>query len=230
MALYQWQTLDAVGDVQMLEYSFGPATANTLAIRLQDGSFLVVSPASRAPAAALDALASQGPVSALLAPNAFHHMGQRQWRERFPDAISYAPEDAAKRIARQTRLDIQPVAALRPRLGPHVQVIAPDGLRATDLLVCASTPQGAIWFGGDLFSNHLPGEGALIFRMISRLAGGGPGYRFNPVPSILYLKDKKAWKADVRELLGREPLLAVVPAHGHAATGETVARTQEILA
>ena len=80
MELYQWQPLDSTGNVQMLTYSFGPGTANTMAIRLDDGSFLVVSPATRAPEAALDALGKLGPVSALLAPNAYHHMGQAQWR------------------------------------------------------------------------------------------------------------------------------------------------------
>ncbi len=230
MALYQWQALDSTGNVQMLTYSFGAGEANTLAVRLGDGSFLVVSPASKAPEEALDALAKLGAVTALLAPNAFHHMGQAQWRKHFPHAVSYAPEDAIKRVSKQSGLDYLPVSALQPKLGGHVHVIAPNGLKSTDLLVHASTPDGAIWFGGDLISNMAPGEGGLLFRAISRLAGGGPGYRFNPLPSLLYLKDKKAWKADVRERMGRERLLAVVPAHGHAATGETVARTHEILA
>ncbi len=81
-----------------------------------------------------------------------------------------------------------------------------------------------------MISNQAPGEGSAIFRAVSWLAGGGPGYRFNPLGAMLYLKDKQAWKADVRAHMGREKLLAVVPAHGHVATGETVARTQEILA
>ncbi len=230
MALYQWQALDSTGNVQMLTYSFGPGTANTMAVRLDDGTFLVVSPASRAPEAALDALAKHGAVSALLAPNAFHHLGQAQWRKHFPNAVSYAPEDAIPRVSKKSGLDYQPISALQPRLGPHVQVIAPHGLKSTDLLVHASTPEGAIWFGGDLISNQAPGEGGLIFRAISRLAGGGPGYRYNPLASLLYLKDKQAWKADVRARMGRERLIAVVPAHGHVATGEVVARTQEILA
>ena len=166
----------------------------------------------------------------LLAPNAFHHMGQAQWRKHFPNAVSYAPEDAIPRVSKKSGIDYQPISALQPRLGPHVQVIAPHGLKSTDLLVHASTPEGAIWFGGDLISTQAPGEGGLIFRAISRLAGGGPGYRYNPLASLLYLKDKQAWKADVRARMGRERLVAVVPAHGHVATGEVVARTQEILA
>jgi hypothetical protein len=230
MALYQWQALDSTGNVQMLTYSFGPGEANTLAVRLDDGSFLVVSPASNAGEGVLDELGKLGTVSALLAPNGFHHMGQAQWRKRFPEAVSYAPADAIGRVAKKSGIAYQPVSELQGKLGPHVHVVAPLGLKNTDLLVHASTPEGAIWFGGDLISNQQPGEGSLIFRALSALAGGGPGYRFNPLPAMLYLKDKKAWKADVRERMGRERLLAVVPAHGHVATGETVARTQEILA
>ena len=230
MALYQWQALDSTGNVQMLTYSFGPGTANTLAVRLEDDSFMVVSPATNAADSVLDELGKLGTVSALLAPNAFHHMGQAQWRKRFPHALSYAPEDAIARVTKKSGIAYLPVSDLHGKLGPHVHVVAPLGLKSTDLLVHASTPQGAIWFGGDLISNMHPGEGGLVFRALSRLTGGGPGYRFNPLPAMLYLKDKNAWKADVRERMGREHLMAVVPAHGHVATGETVARTQEILA
>ena len=91
--------------------------------------------------------------------------------------------------------------------------------------VAGSAPQSL-----QQYTNQAPGEGSAIFRAVSWLAGGGPGYRFNPLGAMLYLKDKQAWKADVRAHMGREKLLAVVPAHGHVATGETVARTQEILA
>lgn len=230
MALYQWQALDSTGNVQVLTYSFGPGTANTMAVKLDDGSFLVVSPATNAPESALAELAKLGPVSALLAPNGFHHMGQAAWRKHFPNAASYAPEDAIKRVSGKSGVDYLPVSALQAKLGPHVQVIAPKGLKSSDLLVHASTPDGAFWFGGDLISNSAPGEGSVIFRAISRLVGGGPGYRFNPLGAMLYIKDKAAWKADVRERMGRERLVAVVPAHGHVAIGETVARTHEILA
>ncbi len=230
MALYQWQALDSTGNVQMLTYSFGPGAANTLAARLEDGSFLVVSPASGAPEAALDALAALGPVSALLAPNAFHHLGQAQWRQRFPDAVSYAPDGALARVTAKTGLRVAPLAELLPKLGNRVQVVLPNGLKAPDALVRAETTDGVTWFAGDLISNMQPGEGSAIFRAISWLAGVGPGYRYNRLPSMLYLKDKAAWMADVRTRMADGNLLAVVPAHGAVATGETVARTQEILA
>lgn len=230
MELYQWQPLDSTGNVQMLTYSFGPGTANTMAIRLDDGSFLVVSPATRAPEAALDALGKLGPVSALLAPNAYHHMGQAQWRKHFPQAKSYAADDAIARVQKQSGLDYQPLSALQAKLGSHVQVVAPNGLKKSDLLVHASLPDGGYWFGGDMFTNQAPGEGNVIFRTLNALMGGGPGYRLSPIAQMLYVKDKAAWKADVRERMANERLMAVVPAHGHVATGDVLSATPGMLA
>lgn len=224
-----WKTLDSGRRVWQLTYSFGPATANTMAVKLDDGSFLVVSPATNISQNAMDELGMEGPVSALLAPNSFHHLGQAAWRKQFPNAVSYAPPASIARLQKQSKLEYKPLAELNAKLGPHVKVIEAAGMKAPDLLVKAKTDDGNVWFGGDLISNQGPEDGSALVRFLFKVLGGGPGYRFNKPIALLYLKDREAWKADVRARMGDGKLHAVVPAHGAVATGETVARTQEIL-
>ncbi len=97
-----WRPLTACGDVRVLKYSWGPANANALAIRLRPGGWLVVSPPRAAPPGVHEELAADGGVQALLAPNAYHYLGQAAWRRRFPTATSWAPSGALERIAKKT--------------------------------------------------------------------------------------------------------------------------------
>jgi len=98
-----WRPLTACGDVRVLKYSWGPANANALAVRVGAQGWLVVSPPRAAPMAVQDELAADGGVSALLAPNAYHYLGQEAWRRRFPTATSWAPSGALPRIASKTK-------------------------------------------------------------------------------------------------------------------------------
>lgn len=91
-----WEKLIDGGSVRWLKYSFGPSKATTLAARLDDATWLVVSPPRNPSAAAFEGLG--GDVSALLAPNGYHHMGQAAWRVRFPHAKSYAAKDSLDRL------------------------------------------------------------------------------------------------------------------------------------
>jgi hypothetical protein len=100
--LYVWRTLTEDGSVRWLKYSFGPGTANTLAARIEDGTWLVVSPATGAPPSVLEDLARDGTISALVAPNAYHHRGQEEWRLRFPGAVSYAADGALPRLSEKS--------------------------------------------------------------------------------------------------------------------------------
>jgi hypothetical protein len=97
IALNRWQNLTSDGSVRWLKYSWGPATANTLAARLEDGTWLVVAPSVGSPSSVLEDLSKDGTVSALIAPNAYHYLGQQAWRLHFPGATSYAPSGGRTR-------------------------------------------------------------------------------------------------------------------------------------
>jgi glyoxylase-like metal-dependent hydrolase (beta-lactamase superfamily II) len=230
MALQTWTPLTADGSVLALKYSFGVGTANTMAVRLQDGSWLVVSPSTKSPPAVLDDLAAKGPVSALLAPNGFHHMGQQAWRARFPEAVSYAPAGALPRLRKQAPdVPFHPADELSAKLPSTAAILQPDGMKAPDLLVRATTADGTVWFSGDLLSNTGPEDMGPVPRFILGLLGGGSGYRFNRMPTIVYVKDRSAWFASVLRAFEQAPPTVILPAHGDPVRDDAMAKSRAIL-
>ncbi len=228
--LHQWENVTPDGNVRVLRYSFGPGLANSFAARLPDRSWAVVSPCCGAPESALDALGSDGGVSALVANNGFHHMGQPAWRKRFPQAVSYAPTGSLPRLGAKSReVPYRPLDELTPALAGLVEFVVPAGMKVADLIVRAANPVGDVWFMGDLVSNTGPGDTKAPFSWIFGMLGGGTGYRFNPVPAMVFVKDKAAWKADVRQRVEAAPLAAVVPAHGATVRDNAADATRAVL-
>jgi hypothetical protein len=216
-----WLRLTPHGSLRLLTYSFGPGSANTLAVRLEDGGWLVVSPSLCTAESAFAALEAEGPVRALLAPNAYHHRGQAEWRARFPGAISYAPDGALQRLRWKSTVTYQPVQGLVPLLPEHLEIVLPDGQKSPDLLVRA----GSSWWLGDLFSNLAAGDQSWPLRLVSRLAGSGLGYRRNTRPGLVYVRDEAAWLRSVRQALELHPPGVAIPAHGAPITENAAAQT-----
>ena len=226
---YAWQDLTARGELRWLKYSFGPGSANTLAVRL-DGGWLVVSPAAGAPAHVFDSLADDGGVIALLSPNAYHHTGQAAWRERFPNAPSYAPRAAFARLAKKSAgVDYRPLEELERELPSNIRCIVPDGLKSPDVLLCIVTPSERVWWLGELFSNSSKADQVWLLRLVSRLFGSGLGYRRNTRPGVVYVKDEDAWLTSLRRILGEAPPSIVLPAHGDCVREDTAERTRRLI-
>lgn len=233
-ALHVWRSLTSDGSLRSLKYTFGPVTANTLAVRLDDGSWMVVSPATGAPASVLEDLAKDGAVSALVAPNAFHHRGQEAWRRRFPDAVSYAPEGSLARLSRKSAaVPYRAIAELTRKLSSSVAVFLPDGQKTPDMLVRASRDGETVWWMGDQFSNLTADDQIWLMRVLAPvhdfLVGSGLGYRRNGRPELVYVNDRAAWLRSIRAVVERDPPSIVMPAHGDPVVEDTAARTRLVL-
>jgi hypothetical protein len=227
---HRWVNLNEDGSLRVLKYSFGPGTANTFAILLDDGTFLVVSPSTNAPDSVCDELAQTGPVSLLLAPNAYHHRGQAAWRARFPEALSYAPERALPRLIQQSPgVSYRPASELTSKLPARVAVIEPDGFKSPDLLLRVTSGEHTAYWLGDLFSNSTKDDQIWPLRLLGRLAGSGLGYRRNTKPELVYVRDRAAWLDSVRHTLAVPPPTVVVPAHGDPVLEDTARRTAAVL-
>ena len=229
-ALCTWRSLTDDRSVRWLKYSFGPGTANTLAVRLDEGTWLVVSPAVDAPSAALDELSKDGAVTALLAPNPYHHRGQQAWRLRFPEAVSYAPEGALQRLAKKSPdIVYHPIAELAERATARVSFFVPDGLKAPDMLLRVSAGGGNVWWMGDLFSNSAAGDQVWWLRLLAPLFGSGLGYRRNSKPGVVYVKDQGTWLRSIGGAIAAHSPSVVVPAHGDPVVDDTASRTQALV-
>lgn len=230
MSLHSWQPLSQDGGVLALKYWFGFGSANTVAMRLHDGAWLVISPSVKSPPEVLDALAAQGPVRALLAPNGFHHLGQPAWRTRFPDAVSYAPAGALDRLRKKAPdVPFRPAEELSRALPPSVAILQPDGMKAPDLMLRWRGGADTVWFTGDMLSNTTGEDMAAVPRFIFGLLGGKPGYRLNRVPGIVYIKDHATWAASVLKAFEAAPPTVVIPAHGDPVRDDAMGRSRAIL-
>lgn len=216
---HEWQRLTEDGRVRSLKYRWGPASSNALAILLPEQGWLLVGcPLQATDAVVLDLL-RDGDVIALLAPNAYHYLGQTAWRARFPTAKAYAPRGALARLARKLpELSFRDVAELAALLPGDVAVVEPSGQKSPDLLLRARSGGQTVWWLGDLFSNTGVGDAVWWLRLLSRMAGSGPGYRINTRPELVYVNDRTQWLESVQEALLREPPGVVVPAHGEPVT------------
>ncbi|MBP6841702.1 MAG: hypothetical protein KA190_30660, partial [Kofleriaceae bacterium] len=111
-----WTVLDEAAGVLTCSYRFGKGKASsaTFVARMGNGQLLVVSPAKGLPEATFTELARFGPVGALVANNGFHHLGQAEWRARFPAARCFAPAAAIARIHKKNpgAGAFEPLAAL----------------------------------------------------------------------------------------------------------------------
>jgi glyoxylase-like metal-dependent hydrolase (beta-lactamase superfamily II) len=227
---HRWVNLNGDGSLRVFKYSFGPGTANTFAVLLDDGSFLVVSPSANTPASVWDELARTGPVSLLLAPNAYHHRGQAAWRARFPDARSYAPEGARARLVQKSPdVSYRPLSELAAKLPARVAVIEPDGFKSPDLLLRVTSGADTAYWLGDLFSNSTKDDQIWPLRLLAHFAGSGLGYRRNTKPELVYVRDRVAWLDSVRRALALPQPTVVVPAHGDPILEDTARRTAAVL-
>lgn len=227
--LYQWKPLTEDGDLQWLKYSFGPGTANSLAAKLPDHTWLVISPPCEAPPAVYDRLDQMGGVSALVAPNPYHNKGQAAWRQRFPGSQSYAPSGALPRLSSKTpAIDYESMEDLARRISP-LRAWLPEGMKAPDVLFQIPVNAGYVWWMGDSFSNSSRSDQVWPLRLVARFAGSGLGYRVNSKPELVYVRDRAAWIASIRKELSAMPPWMVIPAHGDPVTEQVVERTRHAI-
>jgi hypothetical protein len=208
-----WSVIDADAGVLWREYRFsGSGLATTMVFRGADGGLVVMSPGTGLAAADYDALQEFGEVRALVANNAYHHMGQRPWRAHFKDAASYAPPRAVEALGKKVKdVPFRPLTELQ--LPANVRWEDPPGFKTGEAILSVGTRRGPVWYAGDLLANivRLP---PAPFRWLFQLSGAAPGFRLF-VPAVwLLVKDRKALREWALGRLAQDAPAVVVPAHG----------------
>ena len=221
-----WTVLDEAAGVYSYTYSFGNGgRSNCFTARLADGTWMVISPPSNIPDAAIDELAQIAEVGALVANNGWHHLGFARWRERFPAARCFAAEGARARIRKKsaTAGELEPLSALASLLSDEVAVTEAPGSKDGETWAWAKIDGGYAWYASDILANldKLPPK--LVLRLLFKLSNSAPGYRVFNLAVRFIFSDRKAgltaMLADVRQ----HPPRVMVPAHGGILDGATVA-------
>jgi len=220
-----WDVFDPKLPVLTCTYSFGPGTANALAIGGAQGLF-VVSPPYRAREAMFEELAAHAPVRGLVASNAFHYLGIPEWKRRFPDAEIFAPAQAVARVERKTGLSgIRPLADAAPLTGANLELVDLPHYKTGEVLVRATTNRGRVWYFTDIVFNlpELPPN--LLIRTVFRLARSAPGLRVNNIAPLFMVKNKRALKHWLAGEMQRDAPQWLIPAHGDIAKVDSPATT-----
>lgn len=215
-----WQVFDPT--LPLLGAVYGKTRVRMLAVGLRDGGLAVISPGAGVPDEVFAALEAWGRPRFLVAPNAYHNLGLPRWSARYPDATVVAHQRAQARLRKRLpALTFHGLEALEAALPEGVRLLCPPGARQGELWLSADTAEGRAWFVVDGLVNetHLPG-GPL--GLLMRLMGFRAGLITNPFFKRLFLDDKAAHKAWVREALDQDRPVLFIPAHGAVLRGPDV--------
>ena len=209
-----WRVFDAERPILIYEYSFGPGVANALAVRGQDG-LIVVSPPCRVAPGVFDDLVPYGRVAALVASNAFHHMGLREWKTRFPDAAVFAPAQSVARVEKHSKLSgIRPLAEARAITGNAVELVDMPYYKTGEVLVRIATTRGPVWYVTDIIMNLRELPTNPVFNLMFRLSKSGPGLRFNNIAPLFMVADRPALRRWLTDEFRKAPPAWLIATHG----------------
>ncbi len=211
-----WNVIDREAGVLSLTYSFKKDAVSTTFVATMPGrKLVVVSPAKNVSDAALAELAEFGTVVALVANNGFHHLGQAEWRKRFPEARCFAPPEAIARIKKKNPAagNFEPLDALANLTGSHVGFRVVPNSRVGESWFWAKTAAGYAWYLSDVLIN-LPKLPPFPIGLLFKWTHSAPGLRPFGLALKFVVKDKAATLRLLRQDLAAHPPTEVIPGHG----------------
>ncbi|MFT5434326.1 MAG: hypothetical protein ACI9OJ_005039 [Myxococcota bacterium] len=228
-----WNVIDRAAGVLSINYEFTKgAGATTFAARMTDGKMVIVSPSVGLNDAIASDLAEFGDVGAIVANNGFHHLGQAEWRARYPKARAFAPAMAAARIAKKSKTagEFEPLEALAPLLGTDVGFHDVENSKLGESWFWAKVDSGYAYYVSDVLANMPSLPPALMPKFLFWLTKSGPGYSVFHLALKFMVKDKSATlNALLADMEMRVPSV-VVPGHGPMLTEKDIAsKTRDII-
>jgi hypothetical protein len=209
-----WKAFDERMPILIGEYSFGPGVANALAVRGAEGFVVISAPCGR-DGRMFDELAASAPVRALVASNAFHHMGLPQWKARFPEADVFAPRQSIRRVERQSKITgIRPLADAAAIAGPRLELIDMPHYRTGEALVRIDSSGGVVWYVTDVIMNLPALPRNPLMRFLFRASGSAPGLRFNNIAPLFMVADRQALRRWIAEEFRKSPPRWLIATHG----------------
>lgn len=221
-----WQVIDESTCVLSREYRTGPYLASTFVFGLGEGKLCICSPPVADDLSIYDSLDKHGKVTAIVAPNSLHHAGVGQCAARYPDAVVYSPEDAAKRIRKKgvgIPTTIAPLDGLVAMLPDSVELLVPPHLKMSETFARVKTPSGYVWYMADILGNMAALPSNPIFKFFYWITKSGPGFAVNRFVSMFFVKDKKRFRDWLLQEIETFPPSTIVVGHGKPVEGTGIA-------
>ncbi|MFZ8406788.1 hypothetical protein ACO1L8_14135, partial [Staphylococcus aureus] len=91
--------------------------------------------------------------------------------------------DSIERLRKKLpNVPFEPLEALKSKLPSRIDILRPDGMKVSDLMVRVTSGNRTVWYTGDLLSTLGKGDVSWAVGMLFKLLGGGDGYRYTGVP------------------------------------------------
>ena len=228
-----WAILDRDAGVLAYTYSFGAGSANAFVARYDDDKLLVLSPLCGLSEGAFADLDDFGTVESVIANNGFHHLGQAEWKNRYPSASFYASPAAARRIKKKNPKagDFAPLSQLAQKIGGDVGIIIAPADKCGETWAYAKTAKGYVWYASDTLANMPRLPKALPVKLLMKLTRSAPGYSVFGLALKFIASDKRGLLRAMQEALRARPVTIMVPAHGGILTHDGLAEeTQRLIA
>lgn len=228
-----WSILDRDAGVLSYTYTLSSSSANAFVARYDGDKLLVLSPPCGLSEGAFTDLEAFGAVESVVANNGFHHLGQAEWKKRYPSASFYAAPAAAKRIKKKNpdAGDFAPLSQLIQKLGGEVAVIDAHADKCGERWAYAKVANGYAWYASDTLANIPKLPKALPVRLVMKLTKSAPGYRVFGLALKFITSDKRALLRALQDALRARPVAIMVPAHGGILAHDGLAEeTQQLIA
>ncbi len=183
-----------------------------VAIQLKSGGLCLYSPVAGIGGVATQSLTEIGDVTHLLAPNHYHNKGLAEYVKAFPDAKLCCTEGAKPRLIKQTGLAFEVLSPTTLPLPDEVRLIATKGLKTGEFWVEVVAPDACLWIVTDAFSGP---KGEQDF------AGTQPDL-LGTFPKF-GIGDRQVYATWLRGAIQAARPTALLPCHGAAVAGETLA-------
>jgi hypothetical protein len=194
--------------------------ASSFAFTLADGSIAVMSPPCGLDDAGYATIDALGKVTALVAPNSGHDLGQAAWQQRYPDATPYGPAPAIAAIqkAKKGLRPFRPLEQLAGRLAAGTRVADVPGTRSGSAMVSVGEGSRRVLYVDEILGNLPTLVGPAPFKLAFWMTGSGPGLARNRVWTAIFAKDKGAVARALLDEMSARPPTTIAFAHGEPST------------
>ncbi|WP_141731687.1 hypothetical protein [Oligoflexus tunisiensis] len=210
-----WEKISSSPEI----YSWSESHSNffdlrMVALRLDHGKLLVYSPLPLKKDEDFRKLDELGEVAVVLAPNIYHNLGIKPFRQRYPKVQLLASSSAIPRLRKVTGETFATPDSIAALLPSAVAIVEPHGLKNGEVWMSIRGPNGeGILVVGDAYFNMSAPKGRL-FHAVLRLTGAGPGFRVSRVFHMIGIQDRAAYRAWLDQLMKFVRPKVLIPCHG----------------
>lgn len=211
---FAWQKIDDEFNLWCADYRVPNFRSRSIALELPSSRALIISPGASLIGVDLPMLRNALLPPFLLAPNSYHHVGIKPWRDRYPGSTVLASRAAISRLARVGLTGIQPLDSLCNELPYNISILEPPGTRSGEVWLQLTGEATRTWIVCDSFFNYRALSSNPLARTMQIMFRAAPGLRISSIVKWWLIKDRKQYQTWVLGQLATERPTRLIPAHG----------------